>query len=114
MTANNYAQSQPLTPFRSITGWAPLAFAATALAVLGLFWLTGPRAPNMVLDHGVYREDEGVAARLWQLLMLAQLLAIAVFLTRWTGKAPKATLLMLLLQLGGLVAAALPVWLLEH
>ena len=114
MTANVHNEPKHATPFRSISGWAPVALAAIALMLLGSFWVTGPHAPNMVLDHGVYREDEGVVARLWQLLMLAQLLAIAVFLTRWTAKAPKATLLMLLLQLCGLVAAALPVWLLEH
>jgi hypothetical protein len=66
------------------------------------------------VDHGVLREDEGTAAHLWQLLMLAQLVAIAVFLVRWVPRAPKSALLMLALQGCGLVAAALPVWLLEH
>ena len=102
------------TPFRSFSGWLPLALAGAALALLGGFWITGPHAPNMVLDHGVYREDEGVAAHLWQLLMLAQLVAIAVFLVRWAPRAPRGAMLMLGLQVCGLVAAALPVWLLEH
>ena len=102
------------TPVRSLAGWMPLILAGAALALLGGFWVTGPHAPNMVLDHGVYREDEGAAAHLWQLLMLAQLVAIAVFLVRWAPKAPRLTLMMLALQLCGLIAAALPVWLLEH
>jgi len=102
------------TPVRSLAAWMPLILAGAALALLGGFWVTGPHAPNMVLDHGVYREDEGAAAHLWQLLMLAQLVAIAVFLVRWAPKAPRLTLMMLGLQLCGLVAAALPVWLLEH
>jgi hypothetical protein len=102
------------TPFRSTSGWLPIFLAAAALALLGGFWVTGPHAPNMVLDHGVWREDEGVAARLWQLLMLAQLAAIAVFLVRWAPRAPRAALLMLALQGCALVAAALPVWWLEH
>jgi hypothetical protein len=101
-------------PFRSLSGWMPLVFAGAALALLGSYWVTGPHAPDMVMDHGRLRPDEGVAAHLWQLLMLAQLVAIAVFLVRWAAKSPKAAMLMLALQLCGLVAAALPVWLLEH
>jgi hypothetical protein len=88
--------------------------AAAALALLAGFWATGPHAPNMVLDHGVWREDEGVVARLWQLLMLAQLAAIAVFLLRWAPRAPRPALLMLALQVFACLAAALPLWLLEH
>jgi hypothetical protein len=102
------------TPFRSLSGWVPLVFAGAALALLGGYWMTGPHPANMVMDHGVLRRDEGVAARLWQLLMLAQLAAMAVFLVRWAPRAPRPALLMLALQVCGLVAAALPVWLLEH
>jgi hypothetical protein len=46
--------------------------------------------------------------------MLAQLAAIALFLVCWVPRAPKSALLMLALQLGAFVAAALPLWLLEH
>jgi hypothetical protein len=88
--------------------------AAAALALLAGFWATGPHAQNMVLDHGVWREDEGVVARLWQLPMLAQLAAIAVFLLRWAPRAPRPALLMLALQVFAFLAAALPLWLLEH
>lgn len=114
MTDRIHVREGPSTPFRSLSGWLPLALAGCALALLGGFWITGPHPPNMVLDHGVYREDEGVAAHLWQLLMGAQLAAIAVFVARWAAKAPKSTLLMLALQVCGLIAATLPVWLLEH
>jgi hypothetical protein len=102
------------SPFRSFTGWTPLALASAALVLLAGYWLTGPHAPNMVLDHGVRRADEGAVARLWQLLMLAQLAAIALFLFRWAPRAPRSAMLMAVLQVCGLVAAALPVWLLEH
>ena len=102
------------TPFRSLSGWIPLVLAGAALALLGSFWITGPHPPNMVLDNGAWREDEGVAARLWQLLMLAQLVAIAAFLARWAPRSPRLTLLMLAFQVNALAAAALPVWLLEH
>lgn len=102
------------TPFLSLSGWLPIALAAAALALLGGFWLTGPHPPNMVLDHGAWREDEGVAAHLWQLLMLAQLVAIAAFLARWVPRAPGRAVWMLALQLCAFAAAALPVWLIEH
>ena len=110
------AKSQPTrtTPLRSLSGWLPLIIAGAALALVGGFWLTGPHAPNLVMDQGVMREDEGAAARLWQLLMLAQVFAIAAFLVRWAPRAPLPTLGMLALQACGLVAAALPVWLLNY
>jgi len=102
------------SPFRSLTGWMPLALAGAALALLAGYWLTGPHAPNIAFDHGVRRTDESGVARLWQLLMLAQLAAIALFLFRWAPRAPRSARLMVVLQVCGLVAAALPVWLLEH
>jgi hypothetical protein len=46
--------------------------------------------------------------------MLAQIVAIAMFLVRWAPRTPKAALLMLSLQGGAFVAAALPLWWLEH
>lgn len=100
--------------FRAPSAWAPLILAACALAMLGGYLVTGPHAPNIIVENGVKREDEGVVARLWQLLMLAQLAAIAVFLARWLPKAPRQAAAMLALQGVGLVAAALPVWILEH
>ena len=99
---------------RAPSAWAPLLLAAAALALLGGYLVTGPHAPNIVVEHGVAREDEGTVAHLWQLLMLAQLVAIAVFLARWLPKAPRQAAAMLALQGLGLVAAAVPVWLLEH
>jgi hypothetical protein len=100
--------------FRAPSAWAPLALAAAALALLGAYLVTGPHPPNIVVENGVAREDEGAVARLWQLLMLAQLVAIAVFLARWLPRAPRQAAAMLILQGLGLIAAAVPVWLLEH
>jgi len=56
--------------------------------------------------------DEGAAARLWQLLMVAQLPLIAYFGIRWVPSAPKQGLLVLCAQLAFALAAALPVFLL--
>ena len=100
--------------FRAWSAWAPLVLATISLAMLGLFFVTGPHAPNIVVENGVAREDEGAVAHLWQLLMLAQFVAIALFLIRWLPRAPRQAAAMLALQALGLFAAALPVWLLEH
>ena len=100
--------------FRAPSAWAPLILAAATLAMLGAYLATGPHAPTIVVEHGVPREDEGVIAHLWQLLMLAQLVAIAVFLARWMPRAPRQAAAMLALQGLGLFAAALPVWLTQH
>src|SRR3569623_874729 len=75
--------------FRAPSAWAPLVLAAVALAMLLGYLATGPHAPNIVVENGVPREDEGTIAHLWQLLMLAQLVAIAVFLARWLPKSPR-------------------------
>ncbi|MEO6389290.1 MAG: hypothetical protein ABIT16_11380 [Croceibacterium sp.] len=101
-------------PFRAVSGWIPLALAATALALLGGYLLTGPHTPNLVIEHGVTREDESAVARLWQLLMLAQMLAIAIFAAIWLPKNPRAAGLMMGLQAIAFALAALPVYLLEH
>jgi len=108
------SSNMSVSAFRAPSAWVPLALAACALAMLGGYLVTGPHAPNIVVENGVPRQDEGVVAHLWQLLMLAQLVAIAVFLARWLPKAPRQATAMLALQALGLVAAALPVWILEH
>lgn len=100
------------SPFRAKSGWIPLILAAAALALLAGFFVTGPHEPNLVIDNGVVREDEGVTARLWQILMLAQIPAILFFAVQWLPKAPKPALIMLVLQGLAFVAAASPVFLL--
>lgn len=56
--------------------------------------------------------DEGAAAHIWQLLMVAQLPLIAYFGIRWVPPAPKQGLIVLVTQLAFALAAALPVFLL--
>ena len=59
----------------------PLAISLAALAlVFGHIALTG----------GVREADEGTAAHLWQLLMVAQFPAIAFFALTWLPRAPRA------------------------
>ena len=108
-----YATSSNGSAFRSPSAWIPLLLAGAAVAVLLGFLVTGPHAPNIVIEHGVPREDESAAARLWQLLMLAQVPAILWFAARWLPRDPKRAALMLAVQGATFVAAALPVFLLE-
>lgn len=101
------------TPFRATSAWVPVALAGGAIALLGGYLLTGPHLPNVVVENGVRRDDEGAVAHLWQLLMLLQVPCVLFFAAWWLPKDPKRALAMLGLQGFAFVAAALPVWLLE-
>jgi len=72
------------------SGWLPIAMslAATAL-VVGYILLAG---------NVGQQEDEGTAAHLWQLLMLAQLPIIAYFLIRWVPRRWRQGLVVLAVQ----------------
>jgi hypothetical protein len=72
----------------------------------------------VVLGHialyGAAREaDEGAAAHIWQLLMVAQLPALLVFGIRWLPKAPKQAMEVLGLLMAAILAAMAPVFLLH-
>lgn len=100
--------------FRAITAWIPLALSAAAIALLAGYFATGPHAPNLVYDHGVTREDESAVARLWQLIMLAQVAASLAFAGLWLPRDGKRAAIMLGLQAIGFLVAAAPVYLFEH
>jgi hypothetical protein len=77
--------------------------SATALAVV---------LGHVALHGGAREPDEGAAAHVWQLLMVAQLPIIAYFAIRWLPKAPGPGVVVLVLQLVAGLAAAAPVFLL--
>lgn len=86
------------------SGWIPPAMSLTALAI--------------VLIHagiyGVAREaDEGATAHLWQLLMAAQMPVIAFFAIKWLPREARHALPVLGLQIGAVLAACAPVFLLH-
>jgi hypothetical protein len=75
-------------------------------------------ALGVVLIHiaffGTAREpDEGTAAHLWQLLMVAQLPILAFFAISWLHRSPKQALLVMALQAAAVVAALAPVYFLN-
>ena len=71
-----------------------------------------------VLGHvamfGAAREaDEGTAAHIFQLLMIAQVPIIAFFAIKWVPQDPRRALQTLALQAGAALAALAPVFLLN-
>ena len=64
-----------------------------------------------VAVYGAAREaDEGAAAHIFQLLVLAQLPLIAYFALRWLPRAPGQALAVLALQACAVIAAFAPVY----
>ena len=78
------------------SAWLPIGMSFTALAlVLGF-----------VATYGVVQsEDEGGAARLYQLLMVAQMPIAAYFAVKWVPRAPRQALIVLALQAGAALLA---------
>jgi hypothetical protein len=97
LLSNNSLLKQP-------SAYIPLIMSLAALALV----------VSHVAIYGVVRQtDEGAAARIFQLLLAAQLPIVAWFAIRWGLKRPKETLVVLVLQgLAGLIALA-PVFILE-
>ena len=75
--------------FKQPAAWMPLAMSLAALAfLLGYVTIFG------IVQH----EDEGAPARIFQLIMLAQLPISAYFAIKWLPKKTGASLLVLTLQ----------------
>jgi len=84
---------------RKVGDVKPHAFVWSALLPLGM----SVAALALVLGHsavsgGVRETDEGTAAHLWQLLMVAQVPTVAFFAITWLPQAPRPALLVLGLQ----------------
>jgi len=89
---------------RRPSAYLPLAMSSAAVLTILVH----------IARFGTARQaDEGAAAHLWQLLMVAQLPVVAFFAVRWVPRAPKQALIVLALQLAALAAALAPVALLD-
>jgi hypothetical protein len=104
---------QPLNLFRTQSAWIPLLMSGTAVALFLGYLMTGPHQPNIVIENGVARQDESAAARLWLLLMVLQLPVIGWFALRWLPRTPRLAIKVLACQTIAIVAAALPVYVME-
>ena len=93
-----------LTVMKQPSAFLPVTMSFAALAT--------------VLVHlamfGVVREaDEGTAAHIWQLLMIAQVPIVAFFAIKWLPRTPRQALHILALQAGAGLAALAPVFFLN-
>jgi hypothetical protein len=90
----------------------PSAFLPIAMSLVALTFVVW-----FVASHGgepVRGEDEGAPARLFQLLLVAQLPIAAWFAIKWLPRAPRQAAVILVLQCcAGLAAIALVI-VLEH
>lgn len=93
---NNSLLKQP-------SAWIPLAMSLVALAmILGYVAMFGI----------VQNEDEGAPARIFQLIMLAQLPIAGYFAIKWLPKRPMQTLLVLTLQaVAWIIPIVMIIWL---
>jgi len=87
----------------------PSAFLPVGMSVAALGLVVG----HLALFGATRGGDEGAAARVFQLLMAAQLPIMVFFAIRWLPQAPKSAFGVLLLQVGAAVAALAPIFLLE-
>lgn len=85
------------------SAWIPLVMSLAALVMI----------VGYVAAFGIVRhQDEGAAARIFQLLMLAQLPIAADFSFRWLPRRPAQALMVLALQVVGWIVPILTViWL---
>ena len=94
----------PSTLLKRPSAFLPVAMSLLALAIVLVFLASHGPAPQA---------DEGAAARVWQLLMAAQVPIVLYFAVRWVPEAPREAVPILALQLAAAVAALTPVFLLR-
>jgi len=86
------------------SAFLPLLMSFTALSVVLAYLVVNGPAPQ---------PDEGTAAHTWQLLMAAQVPIVAYFAVKWLPRSPRQGAITLALQIGGALAALVPVYLLR-
>jgi hypothetical protein len=90
-----------LTLMKRPSAFLPVAMSSAALAaVLG----------HVALFGAVREADEGTAAHVFQLLLVAQIPIVAFFAIKWLRRSPKPATAVLALQAGAALAALAPVF----
>jgi hypothetical protein len=87
----------------------PSAFIPVAMSLAALVTVLG----HVVLFGAVREADEGAAAHVFQLLMVAQVPILAYFAIKWLPQSPRQALPILVLQAGAALAALAPVFFLN-
>jgi hypothetical protein len=83
------------------SAFLPVAMSLTALAIV---------LAHVAIFGVVHEADEGTAAHLFQILMVAQVPIVAFFAIRWLPRAPRQALYLLALQAGAGMAAVASVF----
>jgi hypothetical protein len=79
------------SPIKQLSAWLPITMSlATLMLVIG----------HAAIFGVVHEADEGTAAHVWQLFMVAQLPIVAYFILRWLPRQPRETLRVLALLAG--------------
>jgi hypothetical protein len=94
----------PLTMLKHPSAFLPVAMSLGALATVLIFVALHGTAPQA---------DEGAAAHIWQLLMAAQAPILLFFAIKWVPQSPRQAVPILALQVGAVLAAMAPVFLLH-
>jgi len=113
MADSSFNRAHDSAPLRHFSGWLPLLMSGAATAILVGYLVAGPHQPYLVVENGIARADESPTARLWQLLMVLLLPVLGWFAIRWLPGQPRRAALILAAQALAIVAAAIPVLLLD-
>ncbi len=92
------------TMMKEPSAFLPVAMSLAALATVLV---------HVAMFGAVREADEGTAAHIWQLLMIAQVPIIAFFAIKRLPRTPRQALQILALQAGAALAALAPVFLLN-
>ena len=83
------------------SAFLPVAMSLAALAVVLL---------HVATFGAAHEADEGAAARIYQLLLAAQLPVLLFFAVRWMPRSPKQAAQVMVIQAGAVIAALAPVY----
>ena len=92
------------TTLKRPSAFMPIVMSIVATAVVGVH----------IIAHGATPQvDEGAAAHLWQILMLAQVPIIAFFAGKWVPLLGRPALSVLAMQIAGALMALAPIYFLS-
>ena len=83
------------------SAWIPIALSLTVIAA----WIIS----ILVAGEPQREPDEGVAAHLFQMWLLVEVILIAFFAIKWLPLRPREALFVLALQIVAVIAACFPV-----
>lgn len=90
--------------FKRPSAFLPIVMSLIAVVIIVL----------QIATHGTRPQaDEGTAAHLWQLLMVAQFPIVAFFAIKWARRTPRAALPVFAAQAAAALAAYAPVYFLN-